>query len=79
MRESIFKRLKTFDDENEKKMKELNVGDYFLYGRSIIAQKENKKVGEQITYYEVISKSHSGVEYTPIFDYMEKDKGEEIK
>lgn len=79
MRKSIFKRLQVFDEENEKKMRELNIGDHFLYGKSIVAQRENKKVGDAISYYEVIGKSHNGIEYTPVFDYMEKDKGEEIK
>jgi hypothetical protein len=79
MRISVFKRLLVFDNENEKKMHDLNVGDYFLYGTTTIAQKETKKVGQAITYYEVIDKSHGRIEYTPIFDYMEKDKGEEIK
>lgn len=69
-----FKRLKTF--ENEDDLNELEIGDRFLYGTSIIQQKESKGEGQPITYYEVIGKSHNGIEYTPIYDYMEKGKGD---
>lgn len=71
MRLNIFKKLKVINEEE--KMNELNVGDCFLYGNSIIGQKENKKDGDSITYYKVINKSERGVEYTPIYDYL---KGE---
>jgi hypothetical protein len=77
MRMGIFKRMVAIEEEKE--MDKLDIGDYFLYGKSIIAQKETKKAGHPITYYQVIGKSHGRVEYTPIYDYMEKDKGEEIK
>jgi hypothetical protein len=77
MRMSVFKRLLIIEEEKE--MNKLNVGDYFLYGKSIITQRENKKPGQPITYYEIIRKSHNNIEYAPIYDYMEKDKGEEIK
>jgi hypothetical protein len=64
--------------DKETEMDELNVGDYFLYGTSVIAQKQNKVIGDSISYFKIIDKkSHGGVEYIPVFDYMEKDKGEE--
>lgn len=79
MRKTDFMRLPEYTNENEKEMKGLNVGDNFLYGINLIGQKQNKTIGQPISYYQIISKSDTGVEYTPIFDYMEKDKGEEKK
>lgn len=70
-----FKRM--LEIEEEKDMDKLNVGDDFLYGKNVIAQKANKGVGESITYYRIVSKTDNGVEYTPIFDYMEGVKGEQ--
>jgi len=70
----LFKRM--LEIEEEKDMDKLDVGDIFLYGRSVIAQKANKEIGESISYYKVIAKTVNGVEYTPIFDYMEGTKGE---
>lgn len=77
MRSSVFKRLAAIEDEKD--MKKLDVGEYFLYGQNIINQKENKKPGQPITYYMVIGKNGNNIEYTPIYDYMEKDKGEIVK
>jgi len=78
MRISKFKRLKTIEKDKEEEMNKLMVGECFLYGKNVVAQKETKKVGQSITYYQVISKSNNSVEYTPIFDYMEEEKGEKI-
>lgn len=77
MRASIFKRLPIIDRDEEEKMDLLDVGEAFLFGRHMIDQRENKKAGQPISYYRVIGKSKNGVEYTPVYDYMEKDKGEE--
>lgn len=76
MRKTKFNKMKTI--EKEKDMNDLQVGECFLYGKNIIAQKGVKEVGEPITYYQVINKTDNGVEYSPIYDYMEKDKGEEL-
>lgn len=65
--------IKMKEIEEEKDMDQLNIGDWFLYGRSLIAQKENKIVGQAISYYEIVDKSHNRVEYKPVFDYMEED------
>jgi hypothetical protein len=67
--------IKMKEIEEEKDMDQLNIGDWFLYGKSLIAQKENKIVGQAISYYEIVDvdKSHSRVEYKPVFDYMEED------
>lgn len=75
MKETDFKRLIVIEDDNEGKnnINKLDKGDFFLYGLSIINQKGNKKVGNSITYYQVIEKNKNGVEYTPIYDYLEKE------
>jgi|GEM_PF-5165210 hypothetical protein len=39
----------------------------------MIEQKVSKDVGNEITYYEVISKKENSVEYKPIYDVMEED------
>ena len=79
MRKTEFNRLPEFTNETEKGTNDLNIGDNFLFGVNMIGQKQNKTIGQAISYYQVISKSEHGIEYTPIFDYMEKDKGEERK
>ena len=61
----------------EKNMDNLEVGDFFLYGTSVIGQKQNKQIGDSITYYQVVDKKPKGIEYAPVFDYLERDKGEE--
>jgi len=75
MRKSQFLRLPEFETEAD--TSGLKIGDKFLYGRSVILQKQNKIEGQEITYYEVINKSQNGIEYGPVYDYMEKDKGDE--
>lgn len=74
MRKAIFMRLYEFETEGD--TSNLNIGDKFLYGKNIITQKQTKIIGEPITYYQVISKSKCGIEYVPIYDYLEEDKGE---
>jgi len=75
MRRNEFIRLPDIEEESD--MDKLNIGDHFLYGRNVINQKQDKEVGESITYYEiVVNNEHGRIEYTPIYDYMEKDKGE---
>lgn len=77
MRKFEFSKLPEYNSENEDNMNELEVGDNFLFGISVISQKQNKQVGHAITYYQVVRKWGNGIEYTPIFDYLENDyKGE---
>jgi len=59
--------------EEEKEMDKLELGDFFLYGRSVIMQKQNKQAGDSISFYQVIEKEGSSVSYAPVFDYMEED------
>lgn len=70
MDKASFLKLREFDDEKD--MKILDIGDLFLYGSSVINQKQTKNFGDCISYYRVISKSEHGIEYIPIFDYIEK-------
>lgn len=78
MRKNEFMRLREFDDMDD--TSQLNIGDKFLYGGSVKAQKQNKKEGDEITYYIVIGKSNVGIEYAPMFEVLEKEKkGEEEK
>jgi hypothetical protein len=77
MKKSKFIRLPDYEDEDD--FMDLEIGDYFLMGRSVCGQKESKKHGDSISYYEVIGKSNIGIEYAPVFDYLDDDvtKGEE--
>lgn len=68
-------KLPELTDEND--VRKLKVGDRFLYGSHVINQKQMEKGdGSTLTYFEVISKSQNGIEYIPIYDYMEK--GDEL-
>lgn len=71
MRISLFQRLPEIT--NESQMKNLRKYDRFLYGRSMIEQKEGKDIGQQITYYEVIKNEGLNIEYTPVYDVLQKD------
>ena len=71
MRQADWKKLIEITEET--KMDELEVHDYFLYGTSMIAQKQSKKVGQEISYYQVMSKNGRHIEYGPVFDLLEKD------
>lgn len=76
MRKNEFMRLPDFEDLDD--TSELRIGDKFLYGNSVRLQKQNKKDGDEICYYIVISRSDIGIEYTPIFDILENEaKGED--
>lgn len=61
-----FQKIKVIEDEKD--INSLYIGDRFFYGKSIISQREYKKEGDIITYYEVIRITENGVEYTPIYD-----------
>lgn len=50
----------------------LKVGDFFLMGEYIIGQKEEKKPGQEITYYKVLNKKGKSIEYIPIYDILEE-------
>ena len=72
----MFQRLKEM--EEEKDMNDLDIGEFFLYGKNVISQKQMKEVGQPISYYQVIEKNGvSGVSYTPVYDTLEEDIKEE--
>ena len=54
---------------------DLKEGDIFLYGIAVIAQRDVKEVGQQITYFKVIKSKTEGkmIEYTQVFDVLEED------
>ena len=45
---------------------DLEVGMLFMEGRSLIAQKTSKKVGDWVTYYEVTEKTGNRIQYKPV-------------
>lgn len=58
---------------NKLNMTGLKVGDKFLFGAKMLSQKEEKTVGDPITYYEVIAiNKHGNVEYKVVFDKLEE-------
>ncbi len=73
MKKTVFMKMLEIEKGKEEKIDELKIGDYFLYGNSVIGQKQNKTVGQSLSYFEVINKKNGSVEYAPVFDYMEKD------
>ena len=62
-------RLRDKDDFVEK----LHIGDKFLYGPRMIAQIENKKIGEEISYYQVYNIKSNSVEYGLKFDILQNN------
>lgn len=68
-----FSRIKKIMKEDES-LYDMKIGDKFLYGSKMLEQRNIKKVGDGVTYYEVISinKSTKRIEYVPKFDILEK-------
>ena len=75
MRKTEFQRLKEIEDERE--MDDLELGDFFLYGTSVVNQKQSKDIGQPISYYQVVEKKEGSVLYSPMFDTLEEDLKEE--
>ena len=71
MKKTIFRKLREVNTEEMFPM--LKVGDIFLYGKSVILQKEVKQVGQPITYYKVVEANGSNINYAPIYDILEED------
>ena len=51
---------------------ELKLGDEFLFGSSVISQRETKKVKNKIVYYRVIGVNNGNIQYAPIEDILEE-------
>jgi hypothetical protein len=67
-----YKWLKLREVENLINAKLLE-GDLFLYGKSMIGQKDIKEMGQQITYFKVIKSKGKNIEYIQVFDILEED------
>ncbi len=64
-----FSGLVEFENVTSEKLK---VGDVFLYGKRMIEQKENKNIGDIITFYRVLNIGDTGnVEYIPVYEKLE--------
>lgn len=72
MKETEFKKLPEIGDVYIAGNK-LKKGDFFLYGNHMISQKETKKIGDKITYYKLKRLGGSNIEYTPVYDVLEKN------
>lgn len=51
---------------------EIRIGELFLMGEKIIAQKDDKVIGQEITYYKLLNKKENSIEYVPIYDRLEE-------
>jgi hypothetical protein len=71
MRLSFFQKIRAIENEDE--IYKLRKYDRFLYGNAMIEQKQTKEVGQQITYYEVVSVENNKIEYKPIFDIIDSE------
>jgi hypothetical protein len=68
-----FYEFQSIQDDYPEKAK---VGDRFLTG-SLIEQRQQKRKGDMITYYEIISINQNGnIEYMTMFDTLEDDYNE---
>ena len=72
MRQTEFQKLRDIEEEEE--MNDLREGDFFLYGKSVISQKQHKLIGDAISYYQVVAIVGKDVSYVPVFDNLEEDK-----
>jgi hypothetical protein len=59
--------------ENESDVFKLKKYDRFLFGNTMIEQLQSKEVGQQITFYEVISVEGKKIEYKPIYDIIDSE------
>ncbi len=75
MRLTEFLKLKELEEEED--MNDLKEGDIFLYGRNVIGQKQNKNIGDAISYYKVVAIAGKDVSYAPVFDSLEEDREKE--
>lgn len=67
-----FQKMKEIETGREDLMDDMEVGDKFLYGKNVVAQKQNKQAGQPISYYVVVDKKGStGVVYTAVFDTLD--------
>ena len=51
---------------------ELEVGDCFLEGESILEQVGTKNVGDIVSYYKVTSKNGNNIAYSPMMEKLKE-------
>jgi hypothetical protein len=72
MKFTEFQKMKIIEKESE--MDSLDVDEFFLYGKSVINQQQNKQAGQPISYYQVLETNEFGtVSYVAVFDTLEDD------
>lgn len=64
--------LRIYNLEDSKEKRPLRKGDKFLYGKNMTGQKENKKKGDDISYFEVIKIDGDKIEYCLKYDKLEE-------
>lgn len=72
MKRKDFMNLVTIKDGEQLATYDFEKGDTFLYGKNVIDQVNEKKKGENITYYKIINiKENGNLIYSPVIDKME--------
>lgn len=71
MRKIDFGRIRKIENYDEIIDSDLQVGDAFLYGKSMTTQLEEKKAGQEVSYYIVTAVRGKKVMYKPVFDKLE--------
>lgn len=71
MKKARWSRIKQIGEDDD--LLSLRVNDIFLTGNTVIGQLENKIVGDEISYYKIIKKNKTNVEYIMIFDIIQED------
>ena len=60
-------KIKVITKENDSALK---VGEFFLYGDHMINQLSTKNIGDQISYYRVLSSKSGSMSYIPVHDVL---------
>jgi len=64
--------------EDITKLENPQIGTKFLYGRTMLSQKEKIEIGREISYYEIIDIKRDGnIEYKVCIDRLERPKMED--
>ena len=70
MKKSDFLRIVRFKESDL--FKNMEVGQCFLEGESVLQQIIEKQVGDSITYYKVTGILDGTIQYVPIYDKLEE-------
>lgn len=66
-----FKRFQQLKEVDKFTLDNLEEGEYFLMGESMIEQKHKKKPGKVVVFYQVIKKQNKRVSYRQVFEKLE--------